>query len=67
MVRYNSKQVDITIYYKDGSTCKTTEWLSPKKPLNWLFSKLLITYPADFVDATHIEMTKDGKTKKFVI
>lgn len=66
-VRYNSKEVEITVNYKDGSTRRTTEYISPRTTLNALFSRLLLTYTDDFINATEVIMKRDGKLKTFVI
>lgn len=66
-VRYNSKEVEITVNYKDGSTRRTKEYIGPGTTLNTLFSRLLLTYTDDFINATEVIMKRDGKLKTFVI
>jgi hypothetical protein len=65
MISYNSRPVDIAIYYENGTIRKTTEWQKPRDTLKWLFEFLTTTYPADFEGATHVIMTREGRSKKF--
>lgn len=63
----NSRPVDVSIHYKDGTIKQTVTWPNPTKPLNWVFSMLLISDPDTFIHATYVELTKNDKTKKFII